>query len=71
MTFREVVNGLARFGYELNNKGRTSGSSVVFVRPGMPGIRMHRPHGHKCLLLPQVKAIYKALIAAGLISADR
>lgn len=57
MTFREVVNGLARFGYELSNKGRTSGSSVVFVRPGMPGIHVHRPHGYRYLKPYQVKDI--------------
>ena len=41
---------LRYFGYERSNKGRTSGSRIVFVSEQYPPILMHKPHPRKELL---------------------
>lgn len=42
-TFDELVRLFAIFGFELDNKGRTSGSRVEFIR-GVETFKMHKPH---------------------------
>ena len=42
-TFDELVRLFAIFGFELDNKGRTTGSRVEFIR-GVETFKMHRPH---------------------------
>jgi hypothetical protein len=40
----QLVRLLRNFGYEVEAKGKTSGSRVRFVRHGYPSIDLHRPH---------------------------
>lgn len=44
-TFDEMVRLLSIFGYEISNKGKTSGSRVCFFRENCKNlISMHKPH---------------------------
>ncbi len=44
VTFGEITKFLKIFGYNLDNKGKTSGSRVVFVDENGSKIYFHRPH---------------------------
>ena len=55
------------FGYERSNKGRTSGSRIVFVSEQYPPILMHKPHPRKELLEYQVKQLIQILEQEGLL----
>lgn len=46
-TFSEARSLLIKLGYKEYNKGKTSGSKVMFVKPrddGMDKICLHKPH---------------------------
>lgn len=44
-TFEELVRLLNIFGYEMSNKGKTSGSRVSFFKENCPNpITFHKPH---------------------------
>lgn len=45
--FAELKRLLESFGYEQRNKGKTSGSRVIFTQEGKPAITFHRPHPPK------------------------
>ena len=49
-TFEEAESLLRYFSYERSDKGRTSGSRVMFVSAEHPPILMHKPHPRKELL---------------------
>lgn len=53
-------------GFEMSNKGKTSGSRVKFIRGDIP-IILHKPHPRKELLEYQVKQILAILEEEGLI----
>lgn len=44
ITFSEAVTLLEHYGYDQNNKGKTSGSRVRFTCKGHCDILLHRPH---------------------------
>ena len=58
-TFDDAESLLRYFGYERSNKGRTSGSRIVFVSEQYPPILMHKPHPRKELLEYQVKQLWQ------------
>ena len=51
---------LIRFGFEMYNKGKTSGSRVKFLK-GNIAIILHKPHPRKELLEYQIKQILEIL----------
>lgn len=61
MTFAEVETILSYFGYRRFNKGKTSGSRVMFVSDSHPPIMLHKPHPRKELLEYQIKQIVEIL----------
>ena len=65
-TFDEIVRLLASLGYEMNNKGATSGSRVEFSN-GNSKITIHKPHPGNILNRIVVKRIYIALKQAKLL----
>jgi predicted RNA binding protein YcfA (HicA-like mRNA interferase family) len=68
MTFIEMETLLSSLGFERSNKGRTSGSRVVFVHSSAQPMELHRPHGgRKELLGYQVNKILKVLEGEDLI----
>ena len=43
-TFDEMEKLLSYFGYAKSNKGKTSGSRVMFKKDGSAPILLHKPH---------------------------
>ena len=66
-TFEEAESLLRYFSYERSDKGRTSGSRVMFVSAEHPPILMHKPHPRKELLSYQVKQLLELLSQEGLV----
>ena len=66
-TFDEAETLLGYFTYRRSNKGRTSGSRVMFVSDEYAPILLHKPHPRKELLDYQVKQLIEVLEQEGLI----
>ena len=66
-TFEDVETLLGLLTYSRSNKGKTSGSRVMFVSDSHPPIMMHKPHPRKELLAYQVKQLVEILEQEGLI----
>ena len=66
-TFNEISVLLGYFSYEYFNKGKTSGSRIIFVSKEHPSITLHKPHSRKELLTYQIKQIIEMLEQEGLI----
>ena len=67
-TFDEAITILGMYGYELRNKGKTSGSRVLFAAPGRTPIVLHKPHPQKTLKTYAVEQLLEKLILNGDIS---
>lgn len=67
MTFEEVETLLNYLSYTRSDKGRTSGSRVMFTSPEHAPILLHKPHPRKELLAYQVKQLAELLEQEGLI----
>lgn len=67
MTFDEAETLLRYMSYLRSNKGRTSGSRVMFVSEKHPPILIHKPHPRKELLEYQIKQLIEVLEQEGLI----
>lgn len=66
-TFDEMERLLAIFGYEKSDKGRTSGSRVIFKnRDGRP-IMLHKPHPGNIAKRYAMKQVLDDLIESGLL----
>lgn len=66
-SFDEAETLLNYLGYSRSNKGKTSGSRVVFENGGNESILLHRPHPRKELQLYQLKKLIATLEREGLI----
>ncbi len=66
-TFEEAESLLGYLGYTRSDKGKTSGSRVVFKSDNGVPILMHKPHPRKELLEYQVKQLIEILEQEGLI----
>lgn len=66
-TFDELERLLVLFGYERNNKGRTSGSRVIFKDKDAHPIMLHKPHPGNILKGYALKQVYDELKNRGLI----
>ena len=60
-TFDDAEALLRYFSYTRSNKGRTSGSRVMFVSEEYAPILLHKPHPRKELLEYQVKQLIEVL----------
>ena len=60
-TFEEVETLLKYFGYVRNEKGKTSGSRVMFSCTDRASILLHKPHPRKELLVYQIKQLIAVL----------
>ncbi len=67
MTFDEAETLLRYLTYLRSNKGKTSGSRVIFTSDSHPPILLHKPHPRKELLEYQVKQLIEILEQEGLI----
>ena len=66
-TFNDAETLLGYFDYKRSNKGKTSGSRVMFVSDNHPPIMLHKPHPRKELLDYQVKQLLETLEQEGLL----
>jgi len=67
-TFDEAETLLGYFTYRRSNKGKTSGSRVMFVSDAYPTkILLHKPHPRKELLEYQIKQLIELLRQEGLL----
>lgn len=66
-TFDEMETLLRFLSYQRTNKGRTSGSRVMFVSDDHPPILLHKPHPRKELLMYQIKQLIEMLEQEGLL----
>ncbi len=67
MTFEEAETLLKYLTYTRSDKGRTSGSRVMFTSEDHAPILLHKPHPRKELLAYQVKQLADILEQEGLI----
>lgn len=65
-TFDEMQTTLEFLGFEMFNKGKTSGSRVKFLKKDV-AIILHKPHPRKELLEYQIKQILDILEQENLI----
>jgi len=65
-TFSEAETLLLSLGFVKSNKGKTSGSRVLFTK-GSVKIDLHRPHPRKELYRYQIAEIVRTLREEGLI----
>ena len=66
-TFNDAETLLRYFDYKRSNKGKTSGSRVMFVSGNHPPIMLHKPHPRKELLSYQIKQLIDILEQEGLL----
>ena len=67
-TFEEAETLLGYLSYERSNKGKTSGSRVMFVRKDKQShMLLHKPHPRKELLSYQVQQLLETLEQEGLL----
>ena len=64
-TFEEVERLLTLFGYTKSNKGKTSGSRVMFIDEQKRKILLHKPHPGNILKTYALKDIIEKLIRNG------
>ena len=60
-SFDEAEKVLLFLGYRRSDKGKTSGSRVMFVSEHHPDILLHKPHPQKELKLYQIRQIVSLL----------
>ena len=66
-TFDEAETLLKYLDYTRSNKGKTSGSRIMFVSEKHGSILLHKPHPQKELKSYQVKQLIEVLEQEGLI----
>lgn len=66
-TFDEAETLLGYLSYIRSNKGKTSGSRVMFISEEHEAILLHKPHPQKELKAYQIKQLIEVLEQEGLI----
>ena len=66
-TFEEMKRLLEGYGYERSNKGRTSGSRIIFKNGNKRPIMLHKPHPGNIVKAYAMKQVLDELREAGLI----
>ncbi len=57
-TWEEMKRLLISLGYSLNNKGKTSGSRLIFKGEGLKPIMLHKPHPGNIIKEYVIKQVY-------------
>jgi len=66
-TFDEMQRLLEGYGYEKRNKGKTSGSRLIFKNGAKRPIMLHKPHPGNIVKEYAMKQVYDDLKEAGFI----
>lgn len=69
-TFDEMQQLLSNFGYERSDKGRTSGSRVIFKNSDKRPIMLHKPHPGNIVKNYAMRQVLNELIEAGFIGKE-
>ena len=64
-TYSEAKNLLCSLGFKEFNKGKTSGSRIMFYREDGKRIMLHKPHPGDIMKKYSVKDLYEALRGYG------
>lgn len=67
-TFDEMERLLPFFGYSRYNKGKTSGSGVIFKNEEKEPLMLHKPHPENIVKGYVMKQVYKHLKGKGYIN---
>ena len=59
-TYDELIRVLSYYGFQLSNKGKTSGSRVEFINKNIK-IKIHIPHPSRIIKIYQLKGIIQLL----------
>lgn len=70
-TFDEVESLLRIWGFEKCDKGRTSGSRVIFKNADKRPIMLHKPHPQKTLKKYAMKQLMEELMEMGFIKKSK
>lgn len=65
VTFSEITKFLKMFGYSLDNKGKISGSRVVFVDDNGSKIYFHKPHPSNIVKKAYIREMILVLVKEG------
>ena len=68
-TWEEMLRLFGLFGFDLDNKGKTSGSRVVFKK-GAERIELHKPHPSNTIKRYKMKEVFDFLTEKGLIKKE-
>lgn len=66
-TFEEMERLLSIFGYEKSNKGKTSGSRVIFKNRDKRPIMIHKPHPGNIIKSYAIRQVLNDLTNEGFI----
>ena len=69
-TFDEMQRLLEGYGYEKSNKGKTSGSRLIFKNGNKRPIMLHKPHPGNIVKEYAMKQVFDDLKEAGFIKED-
>jgi hypothetical protein len=69
-TFDELTKLLAIFGYSKGNKGKTSGSRVIFKQKNMRPIMVHKPHPSNIVRPYALKQVWDDLLETGFLKKE-
>jgi hypothetical protein len=69
-TFDEMQRLLEGFGYEKSNKGKTSGSRLIFKNGAKRPIMLHKPHPGNIVKEYAMKQVLEDLKEAGFIKEE-
>ena len=64
-TFEELERFLTIFGYAISNKGKTSGSRVVFKDKDSHPIMLHKPHPGNIVKMYALRQVLEELQSKG------
>lgn len=69
-TFDEMQRLLEGYGYEKSNKGKTSGSRLIFKNGNKRPIMLHKPHPGNIVKEYAMKQVFEDLKEAGFIKEE-
>ena len=69
-TFEELDRLLRSLGYEMDNKGKTSGSRIIYKDRNNAPIMLHKPHPGNIIKKYAMKQIFDELKGKGKIKED-
>ena len=69
-TFDEMQRLLEGYGYEKSNKGKTSGSRLIFKNGNKRPIMLHKPHPGNIVKEYAMKQVFDDLKEAGFIKEE-